>query len=817
MSDNVQNNVLTVHYRRLLGDYEHWTLWVWNAETGGFSTEISPSRTDDFGLLFEIDLDKPKLQNKRVGLLPKYKNWKLKDAPDRFYDHSMPAEVYLLEHDEIVYGVKPPLQPVLKSAFLDSKHKIRLVFDRQIKKDFLSQYPITPKTENTAIEIKHIAFSHGSYGKAVYLSIEKLQISDFSALNAGKWSAEIKNIGRKEIYLGDLVYDKYFHTNKELGVSFHDNLKIFRVFAPFACEVTLLLKSSLKSDDLKEFNLRYIRNGTWQINLSEDIEGFHYRYRVKQKGTVTEGIDPYAKAVTAHNGWAIIARDNTPVADSPQFKFSQSIIYELHLRDFTIDPESGVKFKGKYLGLTEENTHHTDFKGMKTGLDHLKELGINTVQIMPISDFENDETSDNYRWGYMPVNFNSPDGWYATETSTSVRISELKKLISTLHKNGIKVVLDVVYNHTAENNSNHIYNFNAVALDYYYRRRPDETYYDGSGCGNEFKSESRMGRKFIIDSLKMWAKEYKVDGFRFDLMGLTDLQTIETAVKELKSINPALIFYGEPWTAGHTPLTHTIHKGSQKHKGFAVFNDNFRDGIKGSTFDLGHGYVQAGLNYAKVKKGIMGSIDDFCSSPLETINYASCHDGHTLFDRIVLSTKELSLEERIKMTILSNAIILTSQGIPFIHSGEEFLRTKKGEHNSYNKPDEINAIYWRRKNRFKSVFDYYKGLIELRKLHLGFRMKNARAIHHNLKFYANLGLHLEAPSIGYVLSSSNVGDDWAKIVVLINPTRHKKFFPLPGGEFLVAVKDKMVSSDKPLAVASHRVLVPSISLMVLYR
>lgn len=823
-------NILIVRYNRLLGDYKNWHLWIWDKVNPAFCKEINPVKTDDFGLVFEINLVKLKLWNNSLGFLPKYKNWQSKDTPDRFYFPDMGKEIYILEGSDIIHTSKPKKLPEIKSAFLDSKSTVRLVFDRAVKSEFLSKYRIILTAGDTILKIEKIRFFHGEQNSIIYLDIEPQKSPltplgkrgeqnplNYLSINRGSWQVNASELGKKPVYLGEIVYDKHFRTNHEMGVIFHKNSVTFRLFAPFASEVTLLLKRSIETKTVEEFKMEYSQNGIWQLKLKENITEACYRYKVSQKGVITEGIDPYAKAVTAHNGWAMVTDDKTVIACSPQFKHSESVIYELHIRDFTIDSESGIKFKGKYLGFAQENTRHTDYKDMKTGLDHLKELGINTVQIMPVADFENDETGDNYRWGYMPVNFNSPDGWYATETKTAARISELKKLIGILHENGIKVILDVVYNHTAENNSHNIYNFNAVALDYYYRRKSDESYYNGSGCGNEFKTDSPMGRKFVIDSLKMWVEEYKVDGFRFDLMGLIDLETIDSALKKLKHINPDIIFYGEPWVADHTPLKFTIHKGVQKNRGFGVFNDNFRDAIKGSVFDLGHGYVQAGLNYERIKKGIMGSIDDFCASPMETINYASCHDGHTLFDRIVLSTGGLSLKERIKMAMLANAIILTSQGLPFIHSGTEFLRTKKGEHNSYDKPDIINRIHWQRKKRFQNVFEYYKGLIALRKEHAVFRMKNAKTIRHNLNFYEYLNIPLEIPFIGYVLNGRNTGDSWDEIIVLINPAKHIKEFPIPDGEFKIAVKDETVSLSKPLGTAKHKVKVPPISLMVLYR
>ncbi|MEK7721265.1 MAG: alpha-amylase family glycosyl hydrolase, partial [Elusimicrobiota bacterium] len=342
-----------------------------------------------------------------------------------------------------------------------------------------------------------------------------------------------------------------------------------------------------------------------------------------------------------------------------------------------------------YLGAAEAGTRHPEFPLITTGLDHIAGLGVNAVHILPFQDFENGDNASVYNWGYMPVNFNSPEGSYASNPADGSRVRETKLMIDAFHRKGLKVIMDVVYNHTAETRAA-VYNFNAAAMDYYYRLNSDGTYPNGSGCGNEFRTEAPMARKFLLDSLLYWMREYRVDGFRFDLMGLIDAETAAEIMRVLKLENPGIFIYGEPWTAGATPAK-GVKKGSQRSLGFAVFNDGFRDAIKGGVFspaDLG--YVQAARNREGVMRGIRGAVDDFTDGPLETINYVSCHDNHTLWDRIELSVNHEPLQNKVAMDKLANALVFTSQGIPFLHAGEEFLRTKKGEKNSYNLPDEIN-------------------------------------------------------------------------------------------------------------------------------
>ncbi|OGS52226.1 MAG: hypothetical protein A3J79_11490, partial [Elusimicrobia bacterium RIFOXYB2_FULL_62_6] len=452
--------------------------------------------------------------------------------------------------------------------------------------------------------------------------------------------------------------------------------------------------------------------------------------------------------------------------------------------------------------------------GVKTGLDHLAELGVNAVHILPFQDFENNESSPTYNWGYMPVNFNSPEGWYATGLLDDSRVSETKAMISAIHKKGIKVIMDVVYNHTAEM-PGRAFNFNALAKDYYYRVKDDGTYWNGSGCGNEFKSESPMGRKFLIDSLLHWVNEYKVDGFRFDLMGLIDAETVFELVRRLKEVKPDILIYGEPWAAGSTPVT-GVSKGTQRSKGFSVFNDHLRDALKGSVFNAkDQGYVQNESRRDAVMRGIMGAIDEFADSPLETLNYVSCHDNHTLWDRLTLSAGAETHANRVRMDKLAQAVVLTSQGIPFLHSGEELLRTKKGEENSYNLPDEINRIDWSLKKENHGVFSYYRDLIALRKAHPAFRMKTAREVRANLKFYEELGLPVEAPAIAYVLNAAEAGDSWSRIAVLINPSKTARKFALPPGDYQKAFDEGgLCAGGKKY---SGHIEVPPISLMVLHK
>jgi pullulanase len=384
-----------------------------------------------------------------------------------------------------------------------------------------------------------------------------------------------------------------------LGALHTRKMTTFRVWAPTADLVRLHLYAAPAGGVPRIVALEKNDDGSWETEITGDQAGVYYTFSASGKdprfNPARELIDPYARAVTAHDGRGIVVDDETPVADRPSFPIADAIIYEMHVRDFTIDPDSGIQRRGKYLGLTEAGTYLTNRADICTGLDHLIELGVNVVQLMPIGEFHSDESGDEYGWGYDNVHFNSPDGWYATERFDGRRVREVRQMIDLLHQRGIRVVLDVVYNHTFEAiDRQRVFSFEGLVPGYYYRLRNDGSYWNGSGVGNEFRTEAPMARRFILDSVRYWVTEYKVDGFRFDLMGLIDDKTLDLIVRELRAIDPHLLIYGEPWAGGSSPIELT-HKGKQRERGWAVFNDHFRDALKGNVFSAREsGFIQAG-------------------------------------------------------------------------------------------------------------------------------------------------------------------------------------------------------------------------------
>lgn len=539
---------------------------------------------------------------------------------------------------------------------------------------------------------------------------------------------------------------EYPVTDRKLGFSYTPTETEFNVWAPTRNHIQVALYEHPQALNRTLHMMTKLDDGVHTITIAGDLHGTYYTFIINHELEVT---DPYGLSAGA-NGLrtaVIDLKQTNPEGfvhhHPPKGNHKcDAILYELHIKDFTGDESSGVVHKGKFLGLTEEGA---SIDGYSTGLDHIVDLGVTHVHLMPVNDFLTvDESSDSpneYNWGYDPEHFNLPEGSYASNPNDPVsRVKELKALVQTLHERGLKVILDVVYNHTFRGGQS---NFNALVPGYYYRITEDGIFSNGSGCGNEFASEKPMARKFIIDSLCYWAKEYKVDGFRFDLMALIDIDTIKYAIHELQKINPEIMIYGEPWLGGLSllPDHKRVYKGVQCNQCFSLFNDDFRNAIKGDNDGQGRGFVQGNKDSEHdVKVGILGSIPydktyiGFAMNPCETINYFNAHDNLILFDKIAKSMADKSYEDWIKINKLCFNILMTSQGIPFFHAGNEFLRNKKGNHNSYNAPLSINGVNWHDKKHHYAFYLYVKDLIELRKNHKSFRMTDPNEIRDKIHF-----------------------------------------------------------------------------------
>ncbi len=533
--------------------------------------------------------------------------------------------------------------------------------------------------------------------------------------------------------------------HKDYGASYAPEMTQFRVWAPAAYKVKLALYEDWQTLYRDTVAMSAVGDGSWVLTVSGDLHGKHYNYLIQMPDSEHwyEVLDPYAKASApnAKRGMVVDLKKTDPVGfremdELPLIHPLKSVIYELHLRDFTISSTSGAQNRGKYLGLSECGTR---FKSFKTGLDHLVELGVTHVHIMPISDFATvDELNPvAYNWGYDPIQFNVPEGSYATNPLGIDRIIELKQMIMALHEKGLRVVLDVVYNHTYLNESN----FSRLAPNYFYRMRGGRQT-DGSGCGNELNFSKPMVQKFLIDSLKYWMDEYRIDGFRFDLMGLYDIETIDLVTKTLRRTNPTFLIYGEPWTGGHSGLQHKkmFLKGAQKGKDIAVFNDEFRNAVKGDNDGYGRGIISGESQWMpEIKKGIAGEINyskqlsGFALEAHEVVQYICAHDNLILRDKIEKVTEGSDEAWRLKMNRLAFALMIFSFGTPFIHEGTEFYRTKYHDHNSYSSPDHINAVDWSLKEKYHDLFAYIKDMIDFRQS-IGLFNQTAEDIRKHLKF-----------------------------------------------------------------------------------
>ena len=656
-------------------------------------------------------------------------------------------------------------------------------------------------------------------------------------------------------YFESKEFNEKYNYDGELGVIYSKNSSEFKLWAPLAEQVELVLYG--KDYNALESNKTIIKmnkenRGVWRARINEDLSGEYYNYLVRNNGKTYESVDPYAKAVSINGeksmvidmestnpkGWS---NDKKPILND----VTDSIIYEAHIRDLTKDEASGVikALRGKYIGAVLENSK---IKGtsITTGVDHLKELGITHIHLLPVFDYgsidERYDSPDNYNWGYDPQNYNVPEGSYSTNPyEGAVRISEFKEMVYRFHQAGIRVVMDMVYNHTYNLESP----LNLTVPGYYYRKDKYGCYSNGSGCGNETASERYMFRKYMIDSVLYWAKEYHIDGFRFDLMGLHDLETMRIIRNELNKVDKSIIMYGEGWTCYDTPLN--INESAVKNNickfddlQIAAFSDDARDSIKGSVFlKESLGFVNGGDNYEEsIKYTICASTKHdeidlskvvysksfWANEPYQTITYDSAHDNNTLFDKLRMSCKDENEEELLKMNKLAAAIVLTSQGISFLHEGEEFARVKEnlqGEiiENSYNSSDYTNELKWLRKQRYIDLFNYYKGLIKLRKEYKAFRMNSNKEIQNNISFMAKGNEFKDEHMVGYFINIEDYNDSYSKIAVIFNANKYNVEVDLNEGEWNVLVDGEKADSEVQYKIEDSIVNVSARSACILIK
>lgn len=594
------------------------------------------------------------------------------------------------------------------------------------------------------------------------------------------------------------------YEGKDLGLTYTKAASFFRVWSPPASELKLLLYTAGSGGEvLGEYNMQKDVSGTWVYSLKGDFKGRYYAFKALINGKWSNEVpDPYARLVGTNGkrgmidalsnaqpeGWLT---DRAPAMGTK----TSAIIYELHVRDASIHASSGIKNKGHFLGLTEKGAKNP--AGQSTGLDHLKDLGVTHIHLLPSYDFysvnEARPDSMQYNWGYDPLNYNTPEGSYSTNPEDGkVRVREFRQLIQAFHRNGLRMIMDVVYNHTMFGRES---SFDQLVPGYYYRQDAKGGFSNATACGNETASERPMMRKFILESMLFWVKEYHVDGFRMDLMGVHDIETVNLISRELHKIRPDIILYGEGWTAGASPLPdaqRALKANAAKLDRVAVFSDDLRDGIKGSVFindEKGFASGKPGMEET-IKFGVVASLPHpqvdytkinyskapYAAQPWNTISYCECHDNHVLWDKLAISASEADRNTRQQMHQLALSIVLTSQGISFLHAGTEFLRSKNGVENSFNAGDAVNAIDWNLKKQHYDVFLYVKSLIAMRKAHPAFRLNTAQQVSNLIRFDGNL----PAGVVAYTIDGAKAGDRWKKIRVYYNGSGTAVQLPLEG-------------------------------------
>lgn len=616
---------------------------------------------------------------------------------------------------------------------------------------------------------------------------------------------------------------------------------VFSLWAPTAQEVKLsLYAEGLGGEALESHTLTQGEGGLWNLKLDGDKAGLFYTFHVKVDNQWLEpcaGIDAKAVGVNGQRG-AVIDLDSTDPEGWAEDKrpelgsFADVVLYEMHHRDFSIHPSSGVENGGKFVALTEQGT--TNKAGEKTGIDHLKELGVTHVHILPSYDYGSiDETrldEGKYNWGYDPVNYNVPDGGYSTNPyDPATRIREFKQMVQALHKAGIRVVLDVVYNHTFSIEGS---NFERTVPGYFFRQREDGSYADASGCGNETASDREMMRRYMVESVKYWLEEYHLDGFRFDLMGIHDVETMRQIREACDAVDSTILIYGEGWAAQapQLPAEQLAMKANTKNiRGVAAFSDEMRDALRGPFSNNEQGAFLAGLEGMEesIKFGLVGAIahpgvdmtkvnyssEPWAEQPTQMISYVSCHDDMCLVDRLKATIPGIERERLVRLDKLAQSVVLCSQGIPFIFTGEEVMRDKKGVHNSYQSPDDINAIDWELKSANRDLFDYYKGMIALRKAHPAFRLGSADAVRKHLEFLPVEGSNV----VAFRLKESAGGDSWSDIVVVFNARQQAAQVAVPDGEYTVVCRDGKVDINSTEKLKGDKVSVSPESALIMYR
>lgn len=817
-------DTLVVHYHRYDDREDEFELWLWAGALEGNS--YSFNGTDSYGVTATVDISSTNLDGyNSVGVIVRsIGGWTERDGEiDRFIDMTNPngngeVHVYLLQTEDFISYVLEDTPSCNRDVFNDPYNCAQVIGVRLLDAYFnnsLDVYFMTSVVVDSSditilkegVSVSFTGFSSGTSGTLTIIG--GVDVSKKYEISIDLGTEIVTNIIRFGDDYDSVVFNNAYNYNGELGFLYSSTETTFKLWAPVSSEVELNLYSAGHSvasrvdgvdNPYLTIPMVYLEKGVWEVTVLGDLHGVYYTYNVTNSGSKVSDIpDPYGQTFGLNGKRAMVIDFDqiNPIGwdidtgINGYTNINDSIIYELHVRDLTTQDSWGgpSEYSGTYMGFTVSGTTFTNPYNditVTTGLDHLVELGITHVHLLPTYDQDswNDENNFVFNWGYNPEHYNSPEGGYSTNPfDGSVRVNEYKQMVMALHDNGINVILDVVYNHTGNGSA---YCFNKIVPDYFFRLNPDGSYSNGSGVGNETASERYMVSKYIVDSVKMWAEEYHIDGFRFDLMAIHDVATMNTLASELELIDEDIFVYGEPWGGGTIALDYNLQAGKNNLTNMpliSAFNDGFRDAIKGSTWDAnGAGYVTNSAGIAGVKYGISGS-DNWGLTSSQTINYVSAHDNLTLYDKLLATNSASGYTEEVDYQArLANSIVMFSQGVPFLHAGVDFLRTKGGNHNSYDASDLVNQLNWVRKSTNIESFEYYKGIIEIRKAYESFKMTDESDIAANLTFLNPEGYGM----IGYNLTKNN-----EDILVYHNGGKYTNDVSLPAGAWmLISDQDK---------------------------
>ncbi len=824
--------VVRIHYLREDGNYGDWDVWAWADGQGGAAYAFSAD-ADKNGAVATVTLTQ---STPKLGFIVRKPDWSAKDptdCEDRFVDLSSvvsgTVEVYAVSgtmdfttnFDAAERGLK------LKNAVADSKTNVNFTYTMAPGEEVISvdDFIIT-SAAGARIAVSAMEMTSDVAGKLTLA--EEL---DYSKEYTVEFRGAVIKLVLPDYFSSEEFESLYTYDGDDLGATIVNGGTNFRVWAPTAQKVELNIYAAGDGGEAEQVvNMTASEKGTWVAAADGNLSGKYYTYTAYFDGKVNKDIvDPYARSVGVNGKRGMIldlASTNPAGWDADTRKTYKNAtdmeIYEVHVRDFSMYEDSGITNKGKYLAFTERGTKTKD--GIPTGVDHLVDLGITSVHILPSYDYGSvDETKldqPQFSWGYDPVNYNAPEGSYSTDPyHGEVRVNEYKQMVKGLHDAGLGVIMDVVYNHTYTTD----YCFNQLVPGYFYRAGQNT-----SGCGNDVASERSMVRKFIVDSVSYWASEYHLDGFRFDLMGILDVDTMNAVRQAVNKIDPDIVIYGEGWAMNCRP-SKDVHMANYNYAsetpGIAFFSDTIRDLIKGSVFEAEDpGFANGEYsNYLDVLEAIQYT-KSWSPAPTQIIHYVDCHDNYTLWDKIRSSNPDDSEADQIRQNKLAALMIQTSQGIPFMMSGEEFLRTKVNEdgsfeHNSYASPDSVNLLDYSRIGTYADVYNYYKGLIAFRKAHPAFRMATAEEVDANFESAINKtdrGIVTDSGVVAYTIKGGANGEPSEDVLVVYNPRNEDITVNLPEGKWDIYINDSKAGNEV-LGSATGTVSVPRLSGMVLLK